>query len=29
VLKVSQDGDITVFHAGAVTATLLGQPSDD
>ena len=29
VLKVSQDGDITVFHAGTVTATLLGQPSED
>jgi hypothetical protein len=25
VLMVSQDGDITVFHAGAVVATLLGR----
>jgi hypothetical protein len=29
VLKVSQDGDITVFHAGAVAATLLGQRPED
>jgi hypothetical protein len=29
VLKVSQDGDITVFHAGAVAATLLGQRTEN
>lgn len=28
VLKVSEDGDITVFHAGAVITTLLGQGLD-
>lgn len=26
VLMVSQDGDITIFHAGAAVATLLGRP---
>ena len=29
VLKVSQDGDITVFHAGEVAATLLGPRPED
>jgi DNA integrity scanning protein DisA with diadenylate cyclase activity len=29
VLMVSQDGDITVFHAGAVVATLLGRGGRD
>jgi hypothetical protein len=29
VLNVSQDGDITVFHAGEATATLLGQRPED
>jgi hypothetical protein len=29
VLKVSVDGDITVFHSGQAIVTLLGQPSRD
>jgi len=29
VLMVSQDGDITVFHAGAVAVTLLGRRRQD
>jgi DNA integrity scanning protein DisA with diadenylate cyclase activity len=29
VLTVSQDGDITVFHAGAVAATLLAPRPED
>jgi len=29
VLKVSVDGDITIFRDGAVVTTLLGHPAHD